>query len=66
MGVGIDPARQDEAVLGVERTVALQALADRLDRLTLDEHVGLIGAVRGDDRSAFDDERHFPAPDPLP
>ena len=27
--------------------------------LALDEHVSLIGAVRGDDRSAFNDERHF-------
>ena len=58
MGVRVDAARHDEAVGGVERAVALQALADRLDRLALDQHVGLVGAVGGDDRSAFDDERH--------
>ena len=45
---------------GVERAVALQVLADLLDRFAFDENVGLVGAVRGDDRSAFDDERHVP------
>ena len=59
MGVRIDAAGHDEAALGVERAVAPQALADRLDGLALDQHVGLVGAVGGDDRSAFDDERHF-------
>ena len=58
MGVRIDAARHDEAVGRVERAVALQILADRLDGLALDQHVGLVGAVGGDDRSAFDDERH--------
>ena len=62
MGMRVDAARHDEATLGVERAVALQALADRLDGLALDQHVGLVGAVRGDDRSAFDDERHFILP----
>src|ERR1700690_1642582 len=58
MGVRVDAARHDEAVFGVERAVAFQALADRLDRLTFHQHVGLVGAVCGDNRSAFDDERH--------
>ena len=62
MGVRIDAAGHDEAALGVERAVAPQTLADRLDGLALDQHVGLIGAVRGDDRSAFDDERHSTLP----
>src|SRR5580693_8560496 len=62
MGMRVDAARHDEATLGVERAVALQALADRLDRLALDQHVCLVGAVRGDDRSAFNDERHLTLP----
>ena len=62
MGVRVDAARHDEAVLGVERAVAFQAFADRLDGLAFDQHVGLVGAVRGDDRSAFDDERHLTLP----
>ncbi len=64
MGVRVDAARHDEAILGVERAVALQPLADRLDGLAFDQHVGLVGAVRGDDRSAFDDERHCNSPKP--
>ena len=60
MGVGVDAAWEDEAALGVERAVALEALADRLDGLAFDQHVSLVGAVCGDDRSAFDDERHVP------
>src|ERR1700678_2998003 len=60
MGMRVDAARHDKAALGVERTVAFQSLADRLDGLAVDQHVGLVGAVRGDDRSAFDDERHVP------
>src|ERR1700690_3960901 len=62
MGMRVDAARHDEAIPSVERAVAPQPLADRLDRLALDEHVGLVGAVRGDDRSAFDDERHVILP----
>src|ERR1700678_3435065 len=62
MRVRVDPAWHDEAVLGVERAVALQPLADRLDGLAFDQHIGLVGAVGGDDRSAFDDERHFILP----
>src|SRR5579863_4678589 len=65
MSMRVDPARHDEAVLGVEGAVAPQAFADRLDGLALDQHVGLVGAVRGDDRSAFNDERHFYSPKTL-
>src|SRR5277367_4393072 len=64
MGVRVDAAGHHEAALGVERAVPPQALADRLDGLALDQHVGFIGAVRGDDRSALDDERHFYSPKP--
>ena len=59
MGVGIDAARHDEAVGGVEGAVAPQVFADRLDGFAFDEHIGPVGAVRGNDRSAFDDERHI-------
>ncbi len=58
MGVRIDAARHDEAVRRVERAVAFQRFANRLDRLAFDEHVRLVRPIRGDDRSAFDDERH--------
>ncbi len=61
MGVRVDAARHDEAARRVERAVALQAIADRLDGFAFHQHVGLVGAVRGDDRSAFDDERHVPS-----
>ena len=59
MGVRINPAGQNETALGVERAVAPEALADRLDGLVLDEDVGLVGPVGGDDGSTFDYERHF-------
>src|SRR5271157_4987296 len=58
MGVRIYAARHDEAFGRVERTVTLQVRADRLDGFALNQHVGLVGPVRGDDRSAFDHERH--------
>jgi hypothetical protein len=62
MGMRVDAAGQDEAVPGVERAVAPQAFADRLDGLALDQNVGLVGPVRGDNRSAFNDERHWILP----
>ena len=58
MRVRIDPARHDVAARAVERLVALQARSDLLDRLALDEHVGDVAAIRGDDGSAFDHGGH--------
>src|SRR6516165_10497401 len=65
MSVGIDSARHDVAVRRIERTVALKPFADRLDGLAFYEHVGLVGPVGGDDRSAFDDQRHVGNSSPL-
>ena len=48
------PPGMTKQSVGVEHLVALEARADRLDRLALDQHVGDIAAVGGDDRSAFD------------
>ena len=62
MGVGIDAARHDVAAGGVDRAVASEAIADRLDPLTLDQHVRLVAAVRRDDGSTSDDERHVRSP----
>ena len=58
MRVRIDSARHDEATGAVERLVALQARSDLLDRLALDQHVGDVAAVRGDDGPAFDHGGH--------
>src|SRR5471032_867657 len=62
MRMRIDAARHDEASRAVEHRIGLQIGADRGDFLALDEDVGLIGAVGGDDRSAFNDERHIGSP----
>ncbi len=62
MGVRIDAAGHDEGAGGVEHGVALEVRADGGDGLALDQHVGLIGAVGGDDGAALDHGRHRRSP----
>ena len=62
MGVRVDPARDHVGVGGVDLLVALQVLADRLDRLALDQHVRLPRPVGGDDRAVPDDLAHAALP----
>ena len=58
----IDAARHDIAAGGVELMVAMQVRADRDDLAVLDQHVGLEGAVGGDDGAVLDDFGHFHVP----
>ena len=59
VGVRIDAAGHDETALGVDHLVAVEAGADRFDRLALNQHIGDIGTVSGDDGSAFDQSGHL-------
>ena len=59
MGVRIDAAGHDVAAGGVELVIAMQVLADGDDLAVLDQHVGLPGAVGGDDGAVLDDLGHF-------
>ncbi len=70
VGVDVDPARDDVLALRVDRLVGGHALPqvqpDLADRLTVDQHVGGVRALGGDDgavrdqgahRSSFDEEQ---------
>ena len=58
MGVRVDAARHDVAAGGVELVVAVQVRADADDLAVLEQHVGLPGAVGGDDGAVLDDFGH--------
>ena len=68
MRVRIDAARHDVAAGGVEHVIGgvLQVLADLDDLAVLDEDVGLVGDVGGDDRAVLDEFGHLASlPRPL-
>ena len=62
MGMRVDAARDDVGAFRVERFAALQILADRGDLLALDQDIGLVGPVGGDDGAALDHCRHGCSP----
>ena len=55
MRVRINAAGDNVAALGVNGFAGCQPRADGGDDLALNQHVGLVGAVRGNDRAALDD-----------
>ena len=59
VGVRVDAAGHDVAAGGVEHLVALEVLADRRDDAAVDQHVGLVGQVGGDDGAALDHGGHW-------
>ena len=59
MGVRVDAAGHDVAARGVEHGVALQVLADGGDHTVVDENIGRIGHIGGDDGAALDHGRHW-------
>ena len=62
MRVRVDAARHDVAAGGVELVVAVQVRADGDDLAVLHQHVGLPGAVGGDDGAVLDDFGHVFVP----
>jgi hypothetical protein len=62
MGVRIDASGHYIGAFGVDHCAALQVLADRSDRLALDQDIRFIGSVRGDNGATFEDCRHVRSP----
>ena len=58
MRVRVDPARHDVAACGVEHLVAGEVRADLRDAAGVDEDVGAVGEVVGDDGAVLDDGGH--------
>ena len=62
MGVRVDAAGHHVAAGGVELVIAVQVRPDADDLVVLDQHVGLPGAVGGDDGAVLDDFGHCCSP----
>ena len=62
MGVRVDPARHHIAAGGIQRLVRAQPLTDLRDLPVLDQHIGLVGAICGDDGAVLDYRAHGVSP----
>ena len=62
MRVRVDPAWHHVASGGVKGLVPAEALADLRNLAVLDQHVGLVGAVCGDDGAVFNYRAHGGSP----
>ncbi|OIQ68823.1 hypothetical protein GALL_495800 [mine drainage metagenome] len=58
----VDPPRHHVAAGGVQHCIAHQSRSDRGDLAALDQHIGLVGEVGGDDGSVLDDRGHIDLP----
>ena len=62
MGVRVDAAGHDVGAGGVDHLVARQVRTDRRDGVAVDQDVGLVGEIGGNDRAALDDDGHGLSP----
>ena len=62
MRVRVDPAGHHVTASGIQRLVRAQPLTDLCDLAVLDQHIGLVGAICGDDGAVLDYRAHDVSP----